>query len=462
MPVRPIDVVIVGAGQAGLAVAHFLQRARCRFVVFERGRVGESWRSQRWDSLVINTPNWMNRLPQAYYDGPNPHGFAPGGHMVGKLEQYAASLQADVRTGVTVRSVEPVTRGFVVRTEADGEKARSLTASNVVIASGFFRVAKVPAVSRKIPDWILQIHSSRYRNAARLPAGAVVLVGSGQSGCQIADDLLGEGREVYLSTSKVARIPRRYRGRDIFEWWSKMGVLDETVEDLEDPNLRYAAQFLISGDANRGRTLSLQELARRGARLLGSLADFQDDRLFFRDNVLENIRYGDRTSDKVKLAVDRYIARAVDPPPPAERDPADEPDPVLEAKTFPLHLNLEEAGVRTIIWCTGYGPDFSWIHAPTFGERGELMHERGQSVVPGLYFAGFPWLHRRKSGLIYGVEEDARYVAQSIVARLFPARRPPEWVEPGRPAGSRPSAERTVGLEVYSRDAAERPAPSPI
>ena len=422
---RPVDVIVVGAGQAGLAVAHFLQRARCRFVVLERGRIGESWRSQRWDSLVINTPNWMNRLPDAYYEGPNPQGFAPGRHMVGKLERYAATLNADVRTGVRVRSLEPSGRGFLVQIETAGEKVRSIASSSVVIASGFFRVPKIPRLSRKIPDWIVQVHSADYRNAARLPSGAVLLVGSGQSGCQIADDLLREGRKVYLSTSKVARIPRRYRGRDIFEWWSKMGVLDETIEDLEDPNLRYAAQFLISGDAHRGRTLSLQELARRGAHLLGRLVGFQDDRLCFQENVLENIRYGDRTSEKVKRTVDQYIERAVSPAPPAERDSADEPDPVLESKVFPAHLNLEETGARTIIWCTGYVPDFSWIDAPVFGEDGELMHERGQSVVPGLYFIGFPWLHCRKSGLIYGVEDDARYVAQSIVARLFPTRRLP-------------------------------------
>jgi putative flavoprotein involved in K+ transport len=368
----------------------------------------------------------MNALPGAHYDGPNPQGFVPGQEMIHKLEEYAARLNA-VQTGVTVHLIEPNSRGFRIQIQTEGDKLRWVTASNVVIASGFFG----------FPN---------YRNAGRLPAGPILVVGSGQSGCQITEDLLREGREVYLSTSKVARVPRRYRGGDIFEWWSKMGVFDETVADLEDPDLRYAAQFLICGDMNRGRTLSLQMLARRGVHLVGQLADFQDDHFCFRDNVLDNIQYGDRTSERVKRAVDQYIERAVRPRPQSEPDPADESDPVLESQQFPTRLNPEEAGTRAIIWCTGYGRDFSWIRAPLFNDRGQLMQERGQSVVPGLYFVGFPWLHRRKSGLIYGVEEDARYVAQSIVAKLFPTRRLPPWVilEAPRHSGPRPPLRRSL------------------
>jgi putative flavoprotein involved in K+ transport len=221
-----LDVVVVGAGQAGLGVSYFLKRDRRRFVVLERGRIGETWRSQRWDSFALNTPNWSNVLPGDTYEGPEPDGFWHRDELVMSFERYAAKFDLPVRTGVTVTSVEasPSGDGFVVDT--DDPDLERLEARAVVLASGILQTPNIPAISKKIPNSIVQLHTAGYRSPEAFPAGAVVVVGGGQSGCQIVEDLLASGRTVYLCTSKVARLPRRYRGREILEWWSEMGFLD--------------------------------------------------------------------------------------------------------------------------------------------------------------------------------------------------------------------------------------------
>jgi putative flavoprotein involved in K+ transport len=413
-----LDVVVVGGGQAGLGMAYFLRKAGRRFVVFERGRVGESWRSQRWDSFALNTPNWMNGLPGAPYDGPEPDGFWLRDELVTSFEEYVARFDLPVQVGVTVRSVTPLNGNdaFCVRftgSDGDGE----VVARAVVIASGIMQTPTTPQMANDLPEWITQLHTGDYRSPAALPAGAAVVVGGGQSGCQIAEDLIEAGRTVYLCTSRVGRIPRRYCGRDILDWWEESGFLDVTVDELEDPAIQFAAQPQVSGVGRYGRTVSLQHLSRRGVTLLGRLNGVQRETLLLDDSLEENVRFADEKSAQFKQDIDAHIGDTVTPFK-REDDPADLPDPTLRLDDAPSCLNLRKAGVGTVIWCTGFTADFSWVDAPVTDADGRPKHRRGVSPVPGLYFLGFPWLHSRKSGIVYGIEEDAAFLATEIAAYL--------------------------------------------
>jgi putative flavoprotein involved in K+ transport len=415
-----LDTVIVGAGQAGLGVSYFLQRNGCKHIVFERGRIGESWLSQRWDSFRLNTPYFMNILPGLPYNGSEPDGFCRPDELVHYFQRYVEHFSLPVRTGVTVLSVEQSEdkEHFIVKTKTIGQGEESVTSRSVVIASGVLQTPKFPATRSQLPHDIAQLHTADYRSAAALPAGAVVIVGSGQSGCQIAEDLLSAGRRVYLCTSKVGRAPRRYRGRDILEWWIDMKFLDVTLASLEDKAISRAPQPQVSGLGRYGHTVSLQYLARQGAVILGRLMNVEADTLVLSDEAAAHVRFADEFSQRLKDGIDAYLARAGITPPPLEADPADVPDPQAGCVSPLRRLNLREAKVSTVIWATGFSPDFSWIHLPVLGAEGRPIYQRGVSPVRGLYFIGFPWLSSRKSGIIYGIGEDAQYIADAISEQL--------------------------------------------
>jgi putative flavoprotein involved in K+ transport len=387
-------------------------------VVLERGRIGETWRSQRWDSFTLNTPNWGNVLPGDAYDGPEPDGFWRRDDLVRYFEQYAAKFALPVRTGVTVTAVEagPAGNGFLVRTD-DPDRA-VLESRAVIVASGSQQTPHIPPVSAKIPPWVTQLHTADYRSPDALPPGAVVVVGGGQSGCQIVEDLLPSGRTVYLCASKVARLPRRYRGREIMEWGRDMGFFDVAADELEDPSIRFARQPQISGVGRYGHTVSLQQLERDGARLLGRLIDVDNGVLITDDRLAEYIGFADERSAKFKQDVDAYLERAGIAPPPLEDDPADAPAPPEAGRAAPTRLDLREADVGTVIWCTGFTADFGWIRLPVLDDDGVPIHDRGVAPVPGLYFLGFPWLHSRKSGIVMGIADDARHIADAIAHHL--------------------------------------------
>lgn len=411
------DTIVVGAGQAGLGMAHRLEQDGRRFLVLERGRAGETWRTQRWDSFALNTPNWANVLPGTAYEGPEPDGFWHRDELVRSLEQYVSTHALPVRTGVTVTSVEAAPNGgFVVGTDEPGREA--LAARTIVIASGIMQTPRLPALSSEVPRPVKQQHTADYRSPDTLPPGAAVVVGSGQSGCQIVEDLLAAGRTVYLCCSKVGRVPRRYRGRDIVDWWRDMGFLDMTVEDLPDPAMRFATQPQTSGLGRYGHTVSLQQLAQDGARLLGRLIGVEDGSLIMDDRLSEYIRFADEKSAMFKRDIDAYLARNGIDPPPLEDDAADAPAEPGAGRRAPTRLDLAETDIKTIIWCTGFTADFSWIRLPVVDESGSPMHRGGVAPVPGLYFLGFPWLRSRKSGLILGVAEDSRHVASAIAHHL--------------------------------------------
>jgi putative flavoprotein involved in K+ transport len=415
-----LDTVIVGAGQAGLGVSYFLQRVGNQHLVFERGRIGESWLSQRWDSFKLNTLNFMNVLPGLPYDGPEPDGFRRAEELASYYQQYVEHFKLPIRTGVTVVSVERSEdeQRFIVKTRTNGQTEESVLSRSIVIASGILQTPKFPPASSRIPDNITQLHTASYRNAAALPPGAVVIVGSGQSGCQIAEDLLSAGRTVYLCTSKVGRAPRRYRGRDLLEWWVDMKFLDITYASLEDKSISLAAQPQISGLGRHGHTVSLQQLARQGVVILGRLLDAEGSTLVLSDEAAAHVRYADEFSQRLKDAIDGYISNAGITPPALEDDPADVPDPQAECVSPLRRLDLREAKIGTIIWATGFKPDFSWIHLPVLDAEGKPIHQQGISSVSGLYFIGFPWLNSRKSGIIYGIEDDARTIAAAIAQQL--------------------------------------------
>jgi putative flavoprotein involved in K+ transport len=414
------DTVIVGAGHSGLGVSYYLQRDRRPHVVFERGRIGESWLTQRWDSFTLNSLNYINVLPGLAYNGPEPDGFWQRDDLVQYFQRYVKDMQLPVQTGVTVISVERAKdqESFVVKTQIDGQGESSVSSRSVVIASGFQRTPKIPQLASSLPADITQLHTSEYRNEATLPPGAIVVVGSGQSGCQIAEELVSAGRTVYLCTSKVGRAPRRYRGRDLLAWWIDMKVLDVTFDSLEDKSVSRAAQPQISGLGRHGHTISLQHLARQGAVILGRLQEVDSGALVLGDDAAANLRFADAFSQQLKDGIDRYLDKSGLTPPPREEDPADAPDPHASCISPLRRLNLHEAKISTVIWATGFTTDLGWIHLPILDAQGKPIHQRGASPVSGVYFIGMPWLHSRKSGLIYGVDEDAHYIADAISAQL--------------------------------------------
>jgi putative flavoprotein involved in K+ transport len=388
-----LDAVIVGAGQAGLGVSYFLQQDGRSHVVLERGRIGETWLSQRWDSFRLNTPNFMNVLPGLPYEGPEPDGFWSRDEYAAYLRSYANHWRLPVRTGTAVVSVEQAQRGqgFVVRTEADGQAQEPVTSRSIVIASGMLQKPKVPAVGNCMPAGIAQLHTAGYRNPAALPPGAVLIVGSGQSGVQIAEELLTASRTVYLSTSRVGRVPRRYRGRDILEWWISMKFLDVTYASLEDKSISRAPQPQASGIGRYGHTVSLQYLARQGAVILGRLLDVNDGTAYLGDEAADNVRFADQFSQRQKDGVSSHLTEAGIPLPPLEDDPADAPDPQAACVSPLRRLNLGDAKVSTVIWTTGFAGDFSWMHLPVLDAEGIPVHEQGVAPVRGVYLAGFPW-----------------------------------------------------------------------
>lgn len=406
MSVEKIDTLVVGAGQAGVAMSEHLSRCRVPHLVLERSRIAERWRSGRWDSLVANGPAWHDRFPGLEFGEFDPDAFVPKEKVADYFVAYAEKIGAPIRCGVEVKSVRRLSgrRGFRVET-SEG----AIEANNVVAATGAFQY---PVIPRLVPDQagVTQIHSSSYRNPEQLADGAVLVVGSGSSGVQIADELLAAGRRVYLSVGPHDRPPRAYRGRD-FVWW--LGVLGKWDLQAQVPGTEHVT-IAVSG-AHGGETIDFRRLAERGMILVGRTEAYKDGRLTFAPDLAENIARGDTNYLSLLDEADAYIARnGLDLPeePDARRllpDPACVTDPILS-------LDLKEAGVSTIIWATGFTADYSWLEVGAF-ENGKPKHQRGVSSEPGIYFLGLPWLSGRGSSFIWGVWHDARYIADHIATQ---------------------------------------------
>ncbi len=416
MSVEKVNTLVVGAGQAGVAMSEHLTRAGIPHLVLERGRIAERWRSERWDSLVANGPVWHDRFPGMEFDAFDPDEFAPKEKVADYFVGYAKSFDAPIRCGVEVQSVTRLEgrEGFRVET-SDGV----IEAANVVAATGPFQKPTYPQIVPESAN-VLQMHSNGYRNPGQLPAGAVLVVGAGSSGVQIADELRASGRTVYLSVGAHDRPPRAYRGRD-YCWW--LGVLGKWDAPAPRPGTEHIA-IAVSG-AGGGKTIDFRRLASERMNLVGLTAAYENGVLRFAPDLADNIRRGDANYLSVLREADAYSERnGLDLPLEPE---AHEIGPDPKCMTSPiLELDLKKAGITTILWATGYALDFGWLKVDAFDETGRPIHQRGVSQEPGIYFLGLPWLSRRGSSFIWGVWHDARFIADQIgIQRSYCAYKAP-------------------------------------
>ncbi len=404
MSIEKIDTLVVGAGQAGIAMSEHLSKCAVPHLVLERSRIAERWRSERWDSLVANGPAWHDRFPGMEFSGIDSEAFAPKEKVADYFVSYAEKIAAPIRCDVEVKEVRrnDGRPGFRVETSTG-----VIEANNVVAATGPFQKPIIPAV---VPEdaGIMQIHSNAYHNPEQLPEGAVLVVGAGSSGAQIADELLRSGKSVYLSVGPHDLPPRRYRGRD-FVWW--LGVLGKWDVPALEPGTEHVT-IAVSG-AHGGHTVDFRQLAERGMTLLGRTESFNHGVMHFASDLAGNIARGNANTLSVLDEADAYVARNgldLAEEPEARMvgaDPQCVSDPVVD-------LNLAEAGITSIIWATGFALDYSWLKVDAFDEAGKPKHQRGVSAESGIYFLGLPWLSRRGSSFIWGVWHDARYLADQI------------------------------------------------
>ena len=402
-------VAVIGGGQAGLAMSYVLKRGGVRHVVLERHGIAHAWRTQRWDSFCLVTPNWQCQLPGHPYAGADPHGFMLKDEIIRYLEAYAAAFGPPLREGVAVSALRRAASGLFELETSAGEFA----AAQVVVAAGNYHVPVIPRIAERLPASIVQLHSSQYRNPEKLPAGEVMVVGTGQSGCQIAEDLHLAGRRVHLCVGSAPRTARWYRGKDVVEWLDRMGHYAMPVHEhpLKE-RVRAKANHYVTG-RDGGRDIDLRKFALEGMRLYGRLARVQGAELEFAPDLKTNLDRADASAQAIKDSIDKYIAGA------GIEAPLEAPyRPVWQPVEEPRRLDCEAANVTSIVWSTGFRSDYSWIEIPVFNGRGYPGHERGLTPVPGLYFLGLPWLYTWGSGRFSGVAQDAEFIAQRIQSRL--------------------------------------------
>ena len=405
--IEKIDTLIVGGGQAGIAMSEHLSICKIPHLVLERNRIAERWRSERWDSLVANGPAWHDRFPNMEFADFDPNGYPSKEQVVDYFVAYAEMIKAPIRCGVEVKEVRRNNGrpGFRVET-SDG----IIDANNVVAATGPFQRPLIPKFEFE-KNKIMQIHSSQYQNPGQLPDGGVLVVGAGSSGAQIADELLRSGKSVYLSVGPHDLPPRSYRGRD-FVWW--LGVLGKWEAVTKDPGTEHIT-IAVSG-AHGGQTVDFRGLAERGISLLGRTQSFKNNVMYFAPDLTKNIAGGNAYTLSLLDQADNYVIRngLNFPLEPEAREVL--PDP--ECVTNPiLEIDLKEARINSIVWATGFDVDFSWLKVDALDENGRPKHERGISTESGIYFLGLPWQSRRGSSFIWGVWQDAKFLADQIKLR---------------------------------------------
>ncbi|TCK09155.1 MSMEG_0569 family flavin-dependent oxidoreductase [Marinobacterium mangrovicola] len=400
-------VIVIGGGQAGLSISYFLKQLQIDHLVLEKNTLMHGWKNERWDAFTLVTPNWQCDLPGHPYDGDDPKGFMTRDETIGYLERFAAKVNAPVREGVSVNSVETDADGVYQLSTSDG----NFSADQVVVASGGYHIPVIPRMAERVPEAVFQMHSAQYKNADQFREGAVLVVGSGQSGAQIAEDLHLSGRKVFLATGNAPRVSRFYRGKDVVEWLDDMGYYQISVNEHPlGKNVRNNTNHYVTG-RDGGRDIDLREFAKEGMELYGQMTEFDGENLIFQPNLADNLNKADATLNNINARIDAWIEKqGIE----TEEGPSIY-TPVWEPQQERTSLNLAGSGITSILWCIGFRPDFGWLDAAVFNGQGHPKHERGVTQQPGLYFIGLPWLHTWGSGRFSGVREDAEHLAQQIV-----------------------------------------------
>ncbi|TNF88193.1 MAG: NAD(P)-binding domain-containing protein [Gammaproteobacteria bacterium] len=405
-----VDVLVIGAGHSGLAISRFLS-ARCiDHVILERGEVANSWRTERWDSLKLLTPNWQSRLPGYCYSGSDPDGYMSMHEVIDFISGYAECSRAPVETDTEVKSVQPLDSGYRVVTNRGEWRTRVL-----VIASGAFNLPLIPAVSQALPANIRQLSTRDYRDPGQLENAGVMIIGASASGLQLADEIQASGRQVTLAVGEHVRLPRLYRGKDIQHWMHVTGVLDEKYDAIDDiRRARGVSSPQLVGSRDR-RTLDLNVLSAAGVRLAGRLAGVRDGKLQFSGSLRNVCQLADLKMNRLLDSIDDWIVeQGVD----EGLDSAERFAPTRIPDSPCLGLDLADGEIGTVVWATGYRPDYSWLEVPVLDRKGQIRHDGGVVDSPGMYILGLPYLRRRKSSFIHGAEDDARDLGEHIVAYL--------------------------------------------
>ena len=407
---RTIDTVIVGAGHAGLAMSRCLADRGIDHVVLERGEVANAWRTERWDSLRLLTPNWQRRLPGFGYEGHDPDGFATMPEVVAFLDRYRSLISAPVRTWTRVTSVQPTDTGYLVTTDRGDWHARA-----VVVASGACNIPCVPRLAEVVPSAVRMLTPHAYRNPDQLEPGGVLVVGASATGVQLAEEIHRSGRPVTLAVGEHIRAPRTYRGRDIQWWMDAAGVQDQRYDQVDDlVRARRVPSLQLIGSPER-RTLDLNALTDIGVTLTGRLVAIGDGKLQFSGSLRNQCALSDLKMTRLLDTIDRWATdRGLD----GEVEPPQRFAPTRIEGSPPLSLHLGRAGIRTILWATGFRPDYSWLHVPVLDRKGEIRHEGGVVASPGMYVIGLPFLRRRKSALIDGAAADASDLSEHLAGYL--------------------------------------------
>jgi putative flavoprotein involved in K+ transport len=399
---RSVNVAVIGGGQAGLATSWYLNQAKVDHVVLESGRVAETWRSRRWDSFYLVTPNQFIHLPGAKYDGPDPDGFLPLAELVDYFQSWADSFDAPVEGNSAVTKLEADGGGFLLTLASGTVKART-----VVVATGAYQHPYRPAGAESLPKDVVQLLAEEFTNPNALPPGAVLVVGSGQTGCQLAEEIHESGRKVFLACGRCIWVPRRMDGRDVFWWMVESGFLDRTPDKLPSPAARLLGNPQTTGHG-RGHDLNYRVLRDVGVELLGRYAGADGSKLHFADDLAASVDFGDaRLLDLLNVIKAACPPKGITPP-------TVEMPPPLRIKTR-TELDIARDGIGTVIWTSGYRPDYGWVKFPVFDAMGFPQQVDGCTTVPGLYFMGVHWMRKGKSSILYGVGEDAQVVARHIV-----------------------------------------------
>ncbi len=416
-----VDTLVIGAGHAGLAMSRSLTDRGLDHVVLERGRPAERWRSERWDSLRLLTPNWMARLPGFSYAGSDPHGYMSAAQVVDYFERYATSFGAPLEVETTVEGVQFNGARFRVSTDKGDWRARQ-----VVVATGYCDRPTVPDQADALAHSLQHLNPSSYRNPSALPPGGVLVVGAGATGVQIAHELARAGRDVVLAVGRHSRLPRTYRGQDIWWWLERLGTLDATIERVGDPQrARREPSLQLAGRRDDGE-LNLAVLRDAGVRLAGRLTGIRSGTAHFADDLAETTAVADARMRRVLSRIEAAVAagsvpgQAADAAASVSGQAADAAMTAVQVGAGPRRLALAAERIGTVVWATGYRRSYSWLKLPVLDAGGELRHRRGVTVLPGLYAIGLRFQHRRNSSFIDGARHDAEFLADHIASRCFP------------------------------------------